>query len=246
MINNKKYNISTKAYKELAKFCADRNYVSLVQINNFLAGKGYNYSKETIKNYIAQLKNSKVIYSAGRGYYSTIENEFKAKQDDLREIIQLIKEKYPLLNFSIWSTKILSPFFHHTQNRFYFFLYSEIDALPLIRDFLFENNYKVFLNPSKNDKNFILTDNMIILRSDITRSKSQSNIAVIEKILVDYLIESERLDLLDFSEYEKVFNSIITSFRLNISYLLDYAERRKIEDKIKTLTVRHTNATFGV
>ena len=245
MTNIKKNEISTEAYKKLTEFCTKHNYVSLVQINNFLEKEGYSYSKETIKNYIAQLKKSRVIYSAGRGYYSTIENEFKAKPDDLKEIIQLIKKKYPLLNFSIWSTKILSPFFHHTQNQFYIFFYSEIDSLPLIRDFLVENNYKAFLNPGKKDNNFILSDNMIILRSSITRSKSQSNIAIIEKILVDYLIESERLGLIDFSEYEKVFNSIITGFRLNISYLLDYAERRKIEDKIKALTTKHTNATFG-
>lgn len=244
MTDNKKNKISTKAYQKLTEFCGSRNYISLAQINVFLEREGYSYSKETIKNYIAQLKNSQLIYSADRGYYSTLENEFKTAAEDLKGIIKLVKKKYPLLNFSIWSTKILAPFFHHTQNQFYIFFYSEIDSLPLLRDFLVENDYKAFLNPGKNDNNFILSDNAVILRSSITRGKSQSNIAVIEKILVDYLIESERLVLIDFSEYEKVFNSIITGFRLNISYLLDYAERRKIDDKIKRLTTKYTNATL--
>src|SRR3989339_349382 len=235
MTNKKQIGVNTEAYNKLIKYCEGMNYLSLEQINSFLSDQGYSYSNETIKKYIHRLKQSEVIFSAGRGFYSKIENEFQPTPHNLNELIGQIKTKYPLLTFSIWSTKLLSPFFHHTQNQFYIFLYADKDSLIFLRDFLIENNFKAYLNPSVNDKNIVIQNNTVILRDYITRSKGENHISSIEKILVDFLIESEKLNLIDFSEYEKLFEAVITGYRLNISYIIDYAGRRKVDDTIQKL-----------
>jgi hypothetical protein len=136
---------------------------------------------------------------------------------------------------------MLASAFHHTQNIFYTFIYAEQDALFSLRDFLLENNYVAYMNPGKNDKNFVLQDGTIILRPNITRSKSVNNMSSIEKVLVDLYIEGERLGIIDRNEYEKIFSNIF-NYRLNISLLMDYSERRKIDDNIKEILEKYTNA----
>jgi len=244
MTKTKQIGLNTEAYNRLRKYCEGMNYLSLSQINSFLSDQGFSYSKETIKKYVHQLKQSEVIFSAGRGFYSKIKDEFQPTPNDLNELIELIKTKYPLLTFSVWSTKLLAPFFHHTQNQFYIFLYADKDSLIFLRDFLIENNFTAYLNPSTNDKNIVLHNNTVILRDYVTRSKGENNISCIEKILVDFLIVSEKLNLIDFSEYEKLFEAVITGYRLNISYLIDYSGRRKVNNHIQKLVITYTNATL--
>jgi biotin operon repressor len=244
MTNKKQIGVKTEAYNKLKIFVSSRKYVSLRQINPFLKDIGYNYSRVTIQKYIQQLKKEEILYSAGRGYYSTNKKHFPINYDEFRGIIDLIKEKYPLLEFTLWSTKMLAPLFHHTQNQFYTFIYTDFDSMPMLNDYLLQNNYSSLLNPSINEKNIALKNNSIIVRPTITRSKSENHISVIEKIIVDLFIESNRLNLIDFSEYQRILEALLNSYRINISYLLDYSERRKIDRKIREMIEKYTNATF--
>ncbi len=245
MTNKKHIGVKTEAYKKLKDFVTSRRYVSLRQINSFIKGLGYNYSRETVQKYLRELKQKEILFSAGRGYYTTNKKQFTINYDEHRNLIDLIKSKYPLLEFSLWSTKMLAPLFHHTQNQFYTFIYSEMDSLIYLRDFLTNNDFKVYLNPSKNDlgKNPLLV-NSIILRTRIERGRAEKNIASIEKILVDLFMESKRLSLIDRSEYEKIFKNSLNSYLINLSNLLDYAQRRKNREEFQNLIAKYTNVTF--
>ena len=245
MINKKYTRVKTEAYNKLKDFVASRKYVSLKQINSFLKEVGCNYSRETIQKYLRKLKQEKILFSAGRGYYSTNKKHFPINDEGFRNLIDLIKLKYPLLEFSLWSTKMLAPLFHHTQNQFHTFIYSETDSLIYLRDLLTNNGFKVYLNPSKNDieKNPLLA-NSIILRKQIERGQTKKNIACIEKIIVDLFMESKRLGLIDRSEYENIFKNSLNSYLINLSNLLDYAQRRKNREEFKNLITKYTNVTF--
>ena len=244
MNTNNQIGINTEAYKKLKGFCKTHKYTSLGAINIYLSELGFSYSSETIMKYLQQLKKEKIIYSAGRGYYSTIKNEFTIDSKEYQPLIAQIKNKYPLLEFSLWSTKMLASAFHHTQNIFYIFIYADSDSLIFLRDFLLNNDFHLYLNPSKNDKNIFLKNNTIILRPGITRSKSKEMISSIEKILVDFYLECEKLNIVDLSEYKKVFTNLFSIYRINISSLLDYAERRKIDKEIKNIILKYANATL--
>ncbi len=244
MLNKKQIGVKTEAFNKLKNFVSSRKYVSLRQINFFLEDHGYNYSRETIQKYIRQLKKEGVLHSAGRGYYSINKKQFPINYDEYSNIIELIKSKYPLPEFSLWSTKMLAPLFHHLQNKFLTFLFVDFDSMQTINDYLLQNDYSTFLNPSINEKNIAFKNNSIIVRPAVTRSKSENHISVIEKIIVDLFIESDRLNLIDFYEYRKILEALLSSFRVNISYLLDYSERRKIDGEIKGIIGGYTNATF--
>ena len=247
MNDKKQIGVNTEAYKRLRDFISNKNYTSLKQINAFLEERDYKYSTETIQKYLKKLKDEGVIYSAGRGYYSTLKNTFQINHAEYSTLITQIKNKYPLLEFSLWSTKMLASQFQHMQNSFYTFIHAEKDALEILRDYLSENGNLVFLNPNKRElgKNIILKNNAIILRSKIERSQSSSSISSIEIILVDLYMELKKISLLDLSEYQSLFSNVIQSYRLSITLLLDYAQRRKNKAEMKKLISKYTNVTFN-
>lgn len=236
-----------KTLKILIKdFAEGKIYFSLNQIRKFLSSKELKYSDVSIKKYIKQLINENYIYSAGRGYYSKIESEIKPNSKSIKPIINLIKQKSPFLEFSVWSTEQIKFAFHHLQNKFYTFIYSEADSLEILRDRLASKGYAVYLNPTINDvkKNPFTEQNSIILRNRINHKLSKEQFAPIEKILIDLYIETEWIGIIDLEEYSRVFEYFLRNYRLNISLLLDYAERRKILTKIKEYLRKYINPTF--
>ena len=146
----------------------------------------------------------------------------------------------------MWSTKQINFAFHHLQNKFFTFIYADKNSLIYLRDYLLDEGHSVFLNPLKSDsgKTVFSQVDSIILRNFVSHSLSKNYSSPIEKILVDLFLESERLNIIDLSEYSRVFEYLIKNYRLNISSLLDYAERRKNLTKIKQFLIKYTNPTF--
>lgn len=239
--------MKTDLLEVIKKYTSDKDYFSLEQLRKYLSSLKLKYSDITTKKYLKNLIDQEIIFSAGRGYYSTIAETIEVKDEQLSRLVDIIKRKYPLIKFSAWNTKSINFAFHHLQNRFYTFIMADKDALLFLRDFLVDGKYDAFLNPlpEEIDKNVLLKDNSIILRPAITRSKSKNNIAAIEQILVDLYVEKDKLQFIDESEYERIFSHILNNFRISLSSLITYAERRKIQPKIKLFLGKYTNATFS-
>ena len=144
-------------------------------------------------------------------------------------------EKFPLLEFSCWSTEQLKGFFHHLPSQFVTFIYTDKDFLSTLRDLLSENNYNVYLTPYKADEEkFVeLKTKTIILRPSVSsRISKEKNQTKIEKILVDLFMEMKKISLIDKEEYIKIISNIILNYRINMAGILDYAHNRKIKDQI--------------
>jgi hypothetical protein len=117
------------------------------------------------------------------------------------------------------------------------FVYAERDYLSSLFDTLKSTEYSVFLNPTQLEsrKIFTISEKTIVLRPSISEEPLQTHLATIEKILADLFIESDKLDLIDKSEFSTIFSNISNHFRINIPRLLRYSKRRKIDKEIKNL-----------
>jgi len=223
----------------ILKYSKEKSYFHIDEIKNYLVEKKINFKHDTLKKYIYILKKEKKYYSAGRGWYTTIEKEFKLDIQPIEDIVQLIHSKYPLLDFSCWSTEQVKGHFQHLPNQFVTFIYSDIDYLSTIRDFLIEKNYNVYLNPYKKEiEKFVELKNRenIILRPFVLgRIINENNFDRIEKILIDLLIEIERINLINQNEYLEIISNILLNYRINISEMIDYAYNRKIVNKINVI-----------
>jgi len=231
-------NITIK--ESIIDYARDRHYFHINDLKRYFTEKGIKFRGNSLKQQIYLLKKEEFVYSAGRGWYSNIQKEFELNIEPTKKIKKLLIEKFPLLEFSCWSTEQLKGFFHHLPSQFITFIYADKDFLSTLRDFLTGNNYNVYLNPYKAEaEKFIeLKTKTIILRPSVSsRISKEKNLTKIEKILVDLFMEMKKISLIDKEEYIKIVSNIILNYRINIAEMLDYAHNRKIKDEIKNLFI---------
>ena len=241
-------NITIK--ESIIDYARDKYYFHINDLKKYLTEKRIKFEEDTLKKYLYLLKKNKVIHPAGRGWYSNIQKEFELNIEPTEKIVKLLIEKFPLLEFSCWSTEQLKGFFHHLPSQFITFIYTDKDFLSTLRDFLTENYYNIYLNPSKIEaEKFIeLKTKTIILRPSVSsRISKEKNLTKIEKILVDLFMEMKKISLIDKDEYIKIISNIILNYRINMAEMLDYAHNRKIKNEIQNIIIKinkSTNATF--
>jgi len=231
---------NTTIKESIIEYAKDKYYFHINDLKRYFSKKGIKFEEDTLKKYLYLLKKNKVMYPAGRGWYSNIQKEFELNIKPTEKIIKLLIEKFPLLEFSCWSTEQLKGFFHHLPSQFITFIYADKDFLSTLRDFLSENDYNIYLNPSKIEaEKFIeLKTKPIILRPSVSsRISKDKNLTKIEKILVDLFMEMKKISLIDKDEYIKIVSNIILNYRINMAEMLDYAHNRKTKDEIKNLFI---------
>ncbi|HZK12771.1 MAG TPA: DUF6577 family protein [Atribacterota bacterium] len=241
-------NITIK--ESIIDYAKDKYYFYIKDLKRYFTEKGIKFEEYTLKKYLYLLKKNEVIYPAGRGWYSNIQKEFELNIEPTAKIIKLLIEKFPLLEFSCWSTEQLKGFFHHLPSQFVTFIYTDKDFLSTLRDFLTENYYHIYLNPSKIEaEKFVdLKIKTIILRPSVSsRISKEKNLTKIEKILVDLFMEMKKISLIDKEEYTKIVSNIILNYRINMAGMIDYAHNRKIKNEIQNIITKiskSTNATL--
>ena len=231
-------NITIK--ESIIDYARDRYYFYINDLKRYFTERGIKFEEDTLKKYLYLLKKNEAIFPAGRGWYSNIQKEFELNIEPTEKIVKLLIEKFPLLEFSCWSTEQLKGFFHHLPSQFATFIYADKDFLQSVMDFLMENDYTTYLNPYKIEaEKFVeLKTKTIILRPYISsRVPKEKNKAKIEKMLVDLFMETKKISLIDKEEYIKIVSNIILNYRINMAEMLDYAHNRKIKDEIKNLFI---------
>ena len=232
--------------EHIIDYARDRYYFHINDLKRYFTGKGIKFEEDTLKKYLYLFKKNEVIYPAGRGWYSNIQKEFELNIESTKKIIKLLIEKFPLLEFSCWSTEQLKGFFHHLPTQFITFIYADKDFLQSVKDFLIENVYNVYLNPYKIEaEKFVeLKTQTIILRPSMSsRIPKEKNWAKIEKILVDLFMEKKKIGFIDEEEYKRIFSNVIISYRINIAEMLDYSHDRKIKDEIQNIIIKIIKST---
>jgi len=208
-------------------------------------------SNQLVKNYLQELKQSGIIFSAGRGVYSFVAEEFRLEEKSrVAEIRQLLKKQYPDLDFLIWNTLCFQPYYHHQQTHNITFVEVEADAIrPVIdrisRDYRFvmvEKASRVVL------KDFDITHDPIVVRLLIKDSPRKGHTPTLEKMLVDLFVIKDKYSTMTDSDYWELWRSIDGLFRINVSALIAYAKsRRYFRDLISQLidNIGLNNITFG-
>ena len=134
--------------KELInKYGKNNRYFSLNEIVE-LTGLG----RRTAIKYLQQLKSEKVIFSAGRGIYTSVSKEFVyQKKSRVVKIYQLIKKEFPNLDFVIWNTLYFQPYYHHQQTHNITFVEVEYDGVHPVADKISHFYRYVFVETKSKD-----------------------------------------------------------------------------------------------
>ena len=217
----------------MAKIFARKNYVSFDTLERKL--KPYDCLHSTLICYLAEWKKQKKIFSAGRGWYSDIEQPLRLDSSMLEKYVSFLNGAFPLLEFKCWSTRQLTNFHQHLPLRFSTFIYVDRYSMTDVADALKEKmpDEPVFIQPVlKPGKSLPCDSNRIVIRPLIydDQQTPESFILSPEAILVDYAIESERLMLIDSAEFRIVFENALQTGRVNLSALRRRISHRKTEN----------------
>ncbi len=242
--------VKTTNREHIINYTKNKYYFHINDLIEYFNKKNIKFKKNSIKQYLYILRKEKFIYESGRGWYSTIKEEFKLNIIPIKTITMLAQNKFPFLVFSCWSTEQLKGFFHHLPSQFITFIYADKDFLQPVKDFLLENEYNVYLNPYKIEaEKFVeLKPQTIILRPSVSfRVSKEKNLTKIEKILVDLFMEMKKINLIDQEEYIKIISNVVLNYRINMAEMLDYADRREAKERVWHIIkncIKLTNASF--
>jgi len=216
-------------------YTRDKYYFNISDIRKHLKKNNIKYTDENLKKTLYRMHKDRIIFDAGRGWYSLLKKKFDLEKRPVEKIINLLEKRFPFMEFSCWSTEQLKFFFHHLPSQFVIFIFSDREFLDALKDHLEIRNYDVFLNPLKAEaEKFVhFKGETVILRSSITsREPKEKHFARIEKIIVDLYMESRKIKLIDGEEYRKIVTNIFHNYRINLADMLEYAERKGIKDRI--------------
>ncbi|MBU0710458.1 hypothetical protein KJ762_12565 [bacterium] len=216
----------------IRQFIKGKQYFNTKALKDYLQSILKNFNNQTVNQYLSNLKKNREIYSCGRNWYSTIDKPFILDTEPVLDLIHLLNEHFPFLQFTVWNTRQIISYYHHLPFKYTYFIYTEFDALIPVFEFLVGKGFNVYNNPGKQivRKHWIINDENYIIRPDISESPVEGTeiwkIATIEKILVDLYEEKDKLYLMDGSEFKRIFYNVIFSGRVNIPTMLKYSYRR--------------------
>ena len=183
---------------------------------------------------------SGIVSDAGRGWYSRHTNPVRLDPKPVVRIIREVKKAFPLLDFCCWSTTQLNPFALHLMAQPTIFLYVEGDALDTVTDALKVKGWDAWANPGKSEaEKYVRPGEMtVVLRPAISKQpEALEHVVPIEKALIDLKVESQKLQLLDESEVQRIIDTALGAGLLQLSVLMGYSEAKR--ENIESAEITH-------
>jgi len=208
--------------------------MSVKDIVDFYRKYDSNIKKSTVSWRIVTLVNTGIIQRVGRGKYKLgKQKEFTPLiSKEIEHLYSKLKEEYPFLNISIWSTQWITQWMLHIPGSYETIIEVEKGSEENIFYFLSDIQDNVFLNPSKDilNKYANTSEPIIIVKNLVTGSPLQivENVQIpsIEKILVDLIVDDELYSAYQSRDLYSIIENAYEYNTINKDKLLRYANRR--------------------
>ncbi len=210
---------------------------------------GFTLSDAAFSKKIASMVQNGELIRISQGIYSLPDGQryqYEHEYSDLaNEIAEVLKEQYPLVDFSIFELIQLNDFVNHQLAHNVLFLSVEADVMDFIFDTL-QGRYfgKVFLNPKPEIYHQYWSDNMVVINKLITEAPKGQDVlwhTRLEKLLVDILSEPLVLESIASSEYPTIYEDAFLRYYVDEKCMFRYARRRKVDQKIKQMITENTS-----
>jgi len=222
------------------EYIKKHRYFSLSQIIHDV-----NFEKKLVKDYLFQLKQEKIVFEAGYGFFSNVAEKFPFMAVRRVEVIrQCLKKNYPLVDFLIWDTKIFAPLYHHTQTHHITFVEVEKDLVFSVHEHLY-GKYRGVLKERRVKSffaGFDVTLDPVVVRAMPSRSPREGNIPALEKILVDMYLDIDKYAYIGHSDYFELWWDLVRLYRINIRELIGYSRRRKCSRQLFPQLIENNNS----
>lgn len=180
-----------------------------------------------------------IVSNAGRGWYSRHTAQASLDPKPVAKVIRVVKKAFPLLDFCCWSTVQFNPFALHLVAQPTIFLYTESDALNIVADTLKENGWDSWANPGKAEAERYVRpgEKTVVLRPAISKQPvAADHAAPMEKALVDLMVESYKLQIMDPNEVQRIINAVLQAGIVQLPVIIGYAEIRGVKFESREIT----------
>ena len=190
-----------------------------------------------------------IIQRIGRGKYKLgKQKEFiPLVSEETQNLYLKLKEKFPFLDISIWSTKWITQWMLHILNNYEIIIEVEKGSEENVFYFLSDIRDNVFLNPSKDtlDKYANRNESIVIIKNIITDAPLQDIKKVkaprIEKILVDLIVDTELYAAYQGRDLGSIIENALQNNTIKKDTLLRYAARRRKKPFVKERIYKNDN-----
>ena len=223
----------------LPKLKGMSSYFSLAAVKRSLSDANIELADDTLREYMSAAMAAGIVSDAGRGWYSCHAAQVSLDPKPVTKIIRAMKKAFPLLDFCCWSTVQFNPFALHLIAQPTIFLYTENDALDSVADTLKENRWDAWANPGKAEAERYVRpgEKTVVLRPAISKQPvAADHAAPIEKALVDLMVESSKLQIMDSGEVQRIINAVLQAGIVQLPVIIGYAEIRGVKFESQEIT----------
>jgi hypothetical protein len=206
-------------------------YYSLEAVKAWLLRRKIHCPAATLNRYFHEFTRARLIFSAGRGWYSTLATPFALNREPVSSAVQELNKTFPLLDFSCWSTAQIGGYGHHLLASFVTFIHTDRDSMESVVEALRRTGWTAHRHPTRLEaaKSFRPSDKTVVVRPAVSRAPVDGKYASIEKILVDLRAETASLPLLDAGEYHRLVANFAGRERISVASVAQYAKRRNLK-----------------
>ena len=172
----------------------------------------------------------------GRFVHSARKDYSYELSETAKDIVALIRENYPLVDFQVWELYQMNEFVNHLLAKNTIFIEVENMLDESIFNLLFDRYPHVLHNPSLDEYYKYAGDETIIVRKLISEAPppfGQYRQASLEKLLVDLFGRGISGSILSRSEYRAIYEDAFQKYNINQGKMFRYARRRGIEKAIR-------------
>ncbi|MGA7726264.1 MAG: DUF6577 family protein [Opitutaceae bacterium] len=216
----------------LGRLKARRAHFSHVEVQAAINDAELSIKDETLNVYLSEATKKGLIHDAGRGWYSRLTEPLSLDPHPVQKLIRATKKALPLLDFCVWSTAQLNPWMHHLLAHPVAFLYVSREALESVGENLRAQGWDVAVNPGKKEAAHDIRpgEKMVVLRPSHSKQPVPvGHQAAPEQVLVEMLVETGALALMDASEAKEVLTRASDSGWVKMSEVKRFADFRQLD-----------------
>jgi hypothetical protein len=192
---------------------------------------GLAVKRSTLSIYLNQAVKQGLIHDAGRGWYSRLTEPVKLDLDTCAKLVREVQKGFPLLDFTVWSTAQLNPWMHHLLAKPVHFLHAPREVLETIGEALRDKGWEIAVNPGKREaaKAVRPGEKMVVLRPLHSKHLPPSGRQMaVEQVVVELLVETGELALMDESEARAALGQIALSGLVQVPLAQRFAGFKRV------------------
>ena len=208
-------------------------------------------SEASINWMLVTLRKQGSLASAGTGKYYRIAQDMPAKKqysyphsEEYLELEKDITESYPLVNFQMWELIQMNDFVNHQIAKNVIFIEVESMLVDTLYEMLHEKYPYAMIQPDTDTfykQRSPETD--IVVQKLLTEAPSPNNghSSPLEKLLVDLLSKKLPGNLIERSEYPRIYDDIFRKYLIDETRMFRYAKRRNLYDSLLSFIETQTD-----